>query len=237
MQSFEIPLFKWTMPANADLRLTQYLALVMSTDEADTAGAGVRIIGVQQNKPNIHQAVEIQSYGITKVMLGATVVAGADLAVDAAGKFITAAGAAAIVGQCLVGGDVDEVGCALLGASVAADPRNHFVGIQDKDVSSGTSFWVVAPVTGDIARVRSIVTTVLAGAGEPAALALELATVLVVGSEVVVAAEAAVGDTDDSGAITPHASTAVTAGDAIEITTDSTPTSGEVSIEIEIKPS
>lgn len=235
--AFEIPLLKWTREAAADLSASQYYGLVMSGAQVAVAGAGVRIVGVQQNKPAAAgRACEMISQGITKGELGATVAANADVSMDATGRFITSAGSAAILGIALEGGDVGEVVSILLNVGVVADPRNAFVGIQDIDVSSGTSFWVIAPVTGEITRVKSIVTTVLAGAAEPAALALELATVKVVGSDVVVAAESAVGTVDDSGAIAVHATTAVTAGDPIEITTDSVPTSGAVSVEIEITP-
>jgi hypothetical protein len=237
MGAFEIPLFKWTLPAGADLSASQYRGLVASGANTIVAGAGVRVIGALQNKPTSGQAAEIQTYGITFAELGGTVTAGADVSMDSAGRFVVSSGSAAILGSCLVGGAVGDIGSVLLGTGVVADPRSAFIQIQDIDVSSGTSFWVIAPVAGNIARVRSIVTTVLAGAAEPAALALELATVLVVGSAVVVAAEAAVGVVDDSGAITPGGTTLVAAGDPIEITTDSVPTSGAVSLLIEIVPS
>lgn len=237
MPAFEIPLFKWTRNAGADLSAKQYSGLIPSGDNVVAATAGARIIGVVQNKPGLNAAVEIQTYGISKILFGATVAAGADVAVDANGAFVTAAGSAAVVGKCLVGGDAGEIGCALLWASVAADPNSIFVVVQDMTISGGTSRWIVAPVAGNIARVRTIVTTVLAGAGEPGAVALELGGTLVIGSGVVIAAEAAVGDTDDSGAITPGATTVVAAGDAIEVTCDSVPTSGAVSVLIEIVPS
>ena len=237
MSNFEIPLLKWTRDAGADLRTSQYLGLKMSGANVVLAGNGERIVGVLQNKPNSGEAVEIQTLGITKGVLGDTVTAGADVAMDASGRFVPAAGSDAIIGMCLVGAAVGEIGTILLATGVVADPRSAFVGIQDIDVSSGTSFWVLAPVTGNIARVKSIVTTILAAGAEPAALALELATVKVVGSDVVIAATAAVGTVDDSGAIAPGGTTAVTAGDPIEITTDSVPTSGAVSVEIEIVPS
>lgn len=233
---FEIPFVKWPRPAGADLRLKQYCGLIMSGANVITATVGARIVGVQQNKPNLAAAVEIQSNGVTKIELGDTVAAGDDLAMDATGRFIPATGAAAIVALAIVGGAVGEVGCALLNVSVAADPRSHFLLVQDITISGGVSRWIVSPVAGNIARVRSIVTTVLTGPAEPGALALELATVLVVGSAVVIAAEAAVGVTDDSGAIAPGGTTLVAAGDAIEITCDSVPTSGAVTAVIEIVP-
>lgn len=233
---FEIPFVKWSRPAAADLRLTQYTGLVMSAANVTTAGAGNRIVGVQQNKPNSAQAVEIQSNGITKVELGDTVAAGGDVSMDATGRFIPSTGSAAIVGLCIVGGAVSEIGCVLLNVSVAADPRSHFILVQDVDISGGASRWILSPVTGEIARVRTIVTTILAAGGEAGLVTLELATVLVVGSNTIIAAIANPGDTDDSGAITPAASTAVTAGDAIEVVNDGTPTSGVVTVVIEIVP-
>lgn len=235
---FEIPFIQWTREAAADLSAGQFRGLVMSGSQVAIAGAGARIVGVLQNKPAAAgRAATIYSGGLTKAEMGATVAANADVAIDATGRFVTAAGSAAICGIAIEGGDVGDIGTVLLFASTAADPRSHFLTVQDVDVSGGASFFAVAPVAGNIARVRTVVTTVLAGAAEPGAVALELATVLVVGSGVTIAAEAAVGDTDDSGAITPGGTTAVAAGDAIEITTDSVPTSGVVTVVIEIVPS
>lgn len=235
---FEIQLFKWSRTVAGDISASQFCGLVVSGDNVVVAGAGNRIVGVLQNKPSAAgYAAEIQSYGISKILAGGTITAGMSLAVDASGKFVQATGSAAVVGVCLVGCDADEIGCAILEVSVAADPRNHFVLVQDMDVGASTSRWIVAPVAGDIVRVRTIVTTVLAAAGEAAALALELGGTKVVGSDVTIAAEAPVGDTDDSGAIAPGGTTAVSAGDAIEITCDGTPTSGEATVVIEIQPS
>ncbi len=238
MPAYEIPLGKWSATVAGDISASQYCGLVMSGANVVVAGAGARIVGVLQNKPDAAgKAAEIQSYLITKAKLGGTVTAGADVAMDASGRFVVATGSAAIVGQCLVGGDVNQIGCVILSTSVAADPRSHFVIVQDMTISGGVSRWIVAPASGNIARVRTIVTTVLTGAAEPGAVALELGGTLVVGSGVVIAAEAAVGDTDDSGAITPGGTTAVSAGDAIEITCDSVPTTGAVTVVIEIVPS
>lgn len=235
---FEIPLFRWSRTVAGDISASQYCGLIASGDNVVVATAGARIVGVLQDKPSVAgAAAKIQTYGISKIKLGGTVTAAMSLAVNASGQFVQATGSAAVVGVCLVGGDSGEIGCAILGTSVAADPSSTFLILQDFDVSNTTSGWLVAPVAGNIARVRTVVTTVLAAAAEPGAVAVELATVLVVGSGVTIAAEAAVGDTDDSGAITPGGTTAVAAGDAIEITSDGVPTSGAVTVLVEIAPS
>ncbi len=98
--------------------------------------------------------------------------------------------------------------------------------------AAGTSVFAVSPVAGRIRRVRSVVDVVTAGAG---AITLELATVEVTGSDVVIADSAAVGDLDDSGVIADSASNVVDQGEAIEVVGDGTPTAGEVQIQIEIE--
>ena len=103
--------------------------------------------------------------------------------------------------------------------------------IPGTEYAAGTSVWLVSPAAGRIRRVRSVVNTVTAGAG---ALALELATVKVTGSDVVVASGAVAGEVDDSGAITDSASNIIAAGDDIEITGDGVPTAGEVLVQVEI---
>lgn len=50
---------------------------------------GGQIYGVLQNTPNINEASDVGIHGITKMVAGASITAGAELMVDASGRFIT----------------------------------------------------------------------------------------------------------------------------------------------------
>lgn len=115
---FTIPGFKYSLDAAADLSAGQYRAVVIDANgEAARAALNGDVAGVQQNKPSAQgQACEIQQTGISKISLGATVVAGDDLSVDANGQFVPTPGTVGVVpvGKAIVGGAVNEIGCALL---------------------------------------------------------------------------------------------------------------------------
>lgn len=99
--------------------------------------------------------------------------------------------------------------------------------------AAGASVFAIAPIAGNISRVRTVADVLTAGLG---AVTLELATVKVVGSDVAIASAAAIGVLDDSGAIASGATTLVAAGDAIEIVSDGVPTAGALEVTIEITP-
>jgi len=89
--SFEIPGFKFTRIAAADLRTHQYKFVnIDATGKAALAGAGTRAVGVQQGKANTNEAVEICHDGISKVVAGAAVTAGDEVMSNATGQAITA---------------------------------------------------------------------------------------------------------------------------------------------------
>lgn len=102
--------------------------------------------------------------------------------------------------------------------------------------AAGTSVYVVAPATGFVDRVRSIVDVLIAGGDEE--IALELSTTLVVGSETTIADASAIGTADetDAGAIGEVATAAVTLNDAVEITNDGNATGGEATVWVEFLP-
>lgn len=114
---FEIPGFKFSLDAAADLSAGQYYAVVCDANgRAARAGAGVFIAGVQQNKPAaLGRACEIMQTGITKASAGASVTRGAAVEVDASGQFIDAASTDEAVGFALTGtSGADELFALLL---------------------------------------------------------------------------------------------------------------------------
>jgi hypothetical protein len=177
----------------------------------------------------------LNASGKMRIESGAAVSAGDSISSDATGRAVTSPAGSPILGTALeAAGGAGEMITVLV--QKGASPNTVVLTLPLFDVSTGTSDYLVSPIAGEISRVRTVVTTALTIAAEPALVTLELATVLVVGSNTVIAAEAAVGDTDDSGAITPGASTTVAAGDAIEVTNDGVPTSGVATVIVEITP-
>lgn len=92
--SWELRLF--TIPgqvAEVDLTAAQFHAVVFGTDqgEVNLAGAGDRLVGVLQNKPDVGEAAEVMVKGVTKAVAGAAVAIHAALEIDANGRFITLA--------------------------------------------------------------------------------------------------------------------------------------------------
>jgi hypothetical protein len=88
--AYEIPGFSFTLPANADLSTSQYLAAVCTSGNAAVAGAGVDIVGIIQNKPTSGKATTLVTNGVSKARAGAAVSVGAKLMTNGSGQLITA---------------------------------------------------------------------------------------------------------------------------------------------------
>jgi hypothetical protein len=97
--------------ASADCSAKQYCFAVISGDNTATfAGtAGLACIGVIGNKPASGDPMEILVGPIVKVVLSATIAAGAHISTTNAGLAKSAATGEKILGQLLVGGAVNEV--------------------------------------------------------------------------------------------------------------------------------
>ena len=91
--AIETPGFSFSLEASGDLSASQFRALVAdSVGQAAVAGAGVAIVGVLQNDPSaVDRAAGIMNTGITKMVSGAAVAAGAGVETDAVGRAITLA--------------------------------------------------------------------------------------------------------------------------------------------------
>ena len=88
------PTADYSMPAAADLSANQYrFAVCNSSGQAALSGAGAATIGVIQNNDAnaVNAAVALQCVGVSKVVAGAAVTAGAEVASDATGRAVTAA--------------------------------------------------------------------------------------------------------------------------------------------------
>lgn len=83
-------IFTISLPSHDDQSANQFLGQVVNATSggADLAGAAAKIIGVLQNDPNTGQAASVMVNGRTKAISGAAVTLGAEVEVDAGGKFI-----------------------------------------------------------------------------------------------------------------------------------------------------
>lgn len=109
-----------TVPASGDLSSSQYLFMTInSSGQAAATGDGAAADGVLQNDPAAsgREAV-IATAGRVKVKLGGTVAAGDDVASDTNGKAVSAATGDVILGKCVEGGAVNNIG------SIIFNPRN-----------------------------------------------------------------------------------------------------------------
>lgn len=109
----------YSIEAGGDLSSDIYKFVAIAADgQVDLAGAGVDAHGVLQGNPDAAgKAATVAFAGISKVILGATVAAGAKVMANASGLGITATATNHVLGVCVVGGDVNEIGEVLLGTS------------------------------------------------------------------------------------------------------------------------
>lgn len=88
--ALETPIWNLSLEAGADLSSNQYYAIDLnSSGQAVLAGAGAKIVGVVQNAPVSGEAATVMVLGRSKGIAGAAVTAGAELEIDASGRFIT----------------------------------------------------------------------------------------------------------------------------------------------------
>lgn len=102
--SYEVPGFKiGTLTASADNSGNQFrYAKVSGSGTATvTAAPADVVLGVIQNKPKAGEAVDVMVTGISKVVAGAAVAAGAEVGSDAQGRAIAAATGARAFGIAL----------------------------------------------------------------------------------------------------------------------------------------
>lgn len=120
--AYEVPGFSvGTMLAGADLSSSQYLFVVPTAGEVVVAGAGVSALGVLQNKPEDGQPAQVMAWGVSKVVAGAAITAGAKVQSNASGQAITATSTNFVNGFALTAaGGADEV------ISMLVVPMGHF---------------------------------------------------------------------------------------------------------------
>lgn len=118
--SFTIPGFTITRLAAEDLSASQFrfVAINSSGQAALVTTAGGGALGVVQNDPAVGEAATIMLDGVSKVVAGAAVAAGADIASDTEGR------------------------------AVAASTNNRILGIALEEASSAGAIIAVALVRG-----------------------------------------------------------------------------------------
>lgn len=101
-----------TLEAGGDLSAQQFRFVEIAADgQVDVvSSAGGSAIGVLQGNPSAAgQAAEVAYAGVTKVVAGGTVAAGAKVQSDATGAATLAAASDHVLGRCLKGGASGEL--------------------------------------------------------------------------------------------------------------------------------
>ena len=99
-----------SVEAAADLSTNQFHFGIFSAGQLALCGAGAAADGVIQNKPASGQAAALALAGsFSKIKLGATVAADAEVMSDATGRAITATSGNRILGKLKEGGAVNEI--------------------------------------------------------------------------------------------------------------------------------
>jgi hypothetical protein len=100
--AYEIPGFSFPMVAAVAMDGSQFRAVnVDAAGKAALPALGGRIIGIRQNQAKINEAVTVMHNGISFVEAGAAIAVGANVAVDATGRAITAVAGQEIIGTAL----------------------------------------------------------------------------------------------------------------------------------------
>lgn len=112
----ELDVFKvGHLVAAADLSAKQYTFVkVDSTGKVAMCTASDFPIGILQNKPTAGQACEIMVAGVSKIVLSGTIAPGVRIKSNATGLAVAGATATFSPGVLFTGGDVNEIGSALI---------------------------------------------------------------------------------------------------------------------------
>ncbi len=114
--AFEIPGFAFSLEASADLSAAQHHCVDVDSNGrvAVVTGSGDDVAAILQNDPNaLGNAAALMKTGISKVVAGAAVAAGALVMSNASGRAITATSGQVVFGRALeaaaTGGEVIPV--------------------------------------------------------------------------------------------------------------------------------
>lgn len=107
--------------AGADLSAKQfYFVKQANTGKVSACSVdGEHSIGVLQNNPTANQSATVAFSGITKIKLGGTVAIGDLVSTDTSGRAVTAS-SGVVLGECVLGGAVNEIGSILLRSEAAS---------------------------------------------------------------------------------------------------------------------
>lgn len=113
--AYELPKVSITAVAKVDFTDQRYtFGTIDATTQLIAATAGGDAIGVIQTPGIVGEPCNVMTTGVSFIKLGGTVAAGAKIAVGANGTGIVAATEAVVIGICLVGGALGEIGSILL---------------------------------------------------------------------------------------------------------------------------
>lgn len=105
-----------SLPAAADLSTHQFKFVRMTATGINITTANSQVaVGILQDKPNALDAPgAVMLDGGSKLVLGGTVAAGDNVTSDATGRAVTAATGNQVLGVCVDGGAIGEIGTVLI---------------------------------------------------------------------------------------------------------------------------
>jgi hypothetical protein len=177
--AWEVPLEKHTFVTEADLSAKQYYAVKINNHgKIILSGAGENAVGILQDKPGNGYVGSVMTLGITKAVYGGAVTAGDNLSADAAGKLVTTAGAAAVIGVALEDGADGEIHPVLLSIKTSLGINGGFViaipVILSKIAAGDILTDYIPGINGKIIKFALAVTDPATTAGKGATLNLEI---------------------------------------------------------------
>lgn len=159
------------------------------------------------------ERIDVCRIGIAAVTYGGTVVRGQKLTSDADGKAVAVTkDGDQVIGIAEVSGVAGDIGAVLL--VPASMGRQYILCVDIADLSAEASYYVVAPVAGNVAKLLSAIDGVVGTADvtiTPSIAGVDITN----GALTIATAGSAAGDVDTA---TPTAANAVAAGQVIKLT-------------------
>lgn len=110
-----MPFGKITLNPAIDFAAKRYtFVTVNAAGNGIACPAAAKAVGVIQEPNNINEPAQVMVAGVSFIVLGGVVPTGSDVSVGEDGKAIVTVAPAAVVGKCLAGGILDDIGSILL---------------------------------------------------------------------------------------------------------------------------
>jgi len=206
--TYEQPEFALSIVTAASFASAQYrFAKLDASGKVIVGTAGASSIGVVQNKPILGEVAEIVTAGVSKIVAGGAISAGASVTSDSTGRAVTVGGSDSISGYALTAsqgaGELIPILLAVTGKS-ATGTKGSVVSIpfQFSTLANGDTVTNWTPgFAGTIIKFAAVVTVAVSTSAKAASINLEIGTTNVTGGVIALTGVYALGVTIASSAI------------------------------------